>query len=256
MTFNWWTFLFEVLNFVVLAFVLQRLLYRPLSEAVRRRREAALQTQAEAAKAHEQAVALQQQLAGELAALEQTRQTTVQEARKQAESERQKILAEAELAVQHRQEKSGQALERDREKALQALRKEAVDIALDLTGRMLREAADRTLHGQLALRLVETLKSIPQQERERLRKYWQPEDGVLLESAGELDIAAQQGIIQAVSTIVGRTVDVEFHTRPELLGGVRLRLGGHVWDASIAGQLEGVQPTLTEEAPCALASGN
>ena len=34
MTFNGWTFLFQVLNFVVLAYALHRLLYRPLREAI------------------------------------------------------------------------------------------------------------------------------------------------------------------------------------------------------------------------------
>lgn len=256
MTFNLWTFLFEILNFVVLAFVLQRLLYRPLSEAVSRRRDAALHMQTEATRAREEAVVLQQQLAAELAAMEQNRQTTIQQSRQQAESERQKILAEAELTVQQRQDKITQTLARDREEALQSLRKEAVEIAIDFAGRLLGEAADRTLQQQLALRLVETLKSIPDKEREHLRTYWQSEDGIMLESAGELDSATQQGIVQTISTLVGRTVDVECHTNPELLGGVRLRLGGHIWDASLAGQLQGVQPVATEEAPCALALGN
>ncbi len=55
MTFNIWTFLFEVVNFVVLAYILHRLLYRPLREAIDRRRAEIAQTQAEAEQARAEA---------------------------------------------------------------------------------------------------------------------------------------------------------------------------------------------------------
>jgi len=42
-----------------------------------------------------------------------------------------------------------------------------------------------------------------------------------------------------------------------LLGGVRLRLGGHIWDASLAGQLATPASAGEEEnVPCATASSN
>jgi F0F1-type ATP synthase delta subunit len=40
---------------------------------------------------------------------------------------------------------------------------------------------------------------------------------------------------------MGMTVRV----RPDLLGGVRLRIGGHVWDASISGPFEELESTTT-----------
>ena len=55
MIFNVWTFLFEVVNFLVLVYVLHRLLYRPLREAIDRRREANAKAQADARKARQEA---------------------------------------------------------------------------------------------------------------------------------------------------------------------------------------------------------
>jgi F-type H+-transporting ATPase subunit b len=250
MTFNVWTFLFEVLNFLVLAFVLHRLLYRPLREAVERRQQAAAREREEAAAAHREAEALQQRWQRQLAEQEHERQQLLHEAHEQAEAERKKLLADSESLVRARQEEQRRALEREREEVLQALQGEVTSMALDLARRLLAEAADATLHRQLALRLVETLQQVSEDDRGHLQAQWQSGDGAVLETAQKLDEPTLGRVAGAVAATLGRPVTPAVQLRPELLGGVRLRLGGQVWDASLAGQLgEGPLPA-TEVKPC------
>ncbi len=101
MIFNVWTFLFEVVNFLVLVYVLQRLFYRPLHEAIDRRREANAKAQADAQKAGQEAAALKQQLNTRLAALDQERQELIRAAREQTEADRKATIAEAERAARN-----------------------------------------------------------------------------------------------------------------------------------------------------------
>jgi F-type H+-transporting ATPase subunit b len=237
MTFNWWTFLFEALNFVVLAYVLHRLLYRPLREAIDKRRAANAGAQAAAAKAREEAETLQQQLREQLAGAERQRQELIHHARTQAEAERQKLLAEAERTAQRRQEEVRQALDREREETLKSVRQEVITQAIDLARRLLGEASERTLHQQLALRLALTLEQLPESERQPLRASYQSDDGPVLETAQDLDASVLEQLTRAISGIVGQPIALAVHQRPALLGGVRLRLTGHVWDASLAGQV-------------------
>lgn len=237
MTFNWWTFLFEALNFVVLAYVLHRLLYRPLREAIDKRREANARAQAEAETARQEAESLQKRLREQLAGAEQQGQELIRKAHEQAEVERQKLLAEAERAAQRRREEARQGLEQEREEALKSLRQEVIAQAIELTQRLLGEASECTLHQQLALRLVQTLEQLPDSERENLRASWQSGDDSMLECAQALDARTLELLAKAVSGIVGQTVSLTVQNRPELLGGVRLQLAGHVWDGSLAGQV-------------------
>jgi F-type H+-transporting ATPase subunit b len=237
MHFNLWTFLFEAINFVVLAYVLRWLLYRPLRQAIDRRREADAKARADAEKARTEAEELHGQLAVRLAQATAESQAMVHKAREQAEAERRTVLSDAEQAVQRRREEVRQALDREREEALQALHGEVVGQAVELTRRLLQEAADRTLDRQLAGRLIETLRDIPDGEREELRRQWRPADGAVLETAAELDGATLDKVHEAVTAVVGQAAAPVVTTNPDLLGGVRLRMGGHVWDASLAGQL-------------------
>jgi F-type H+-transporting ATPase subunit b len=237
MTFHWWTFLFEALNFVVLAYVLYRLLYRPLREAIEKRRAANVHAQEEAAKARQEAEALQQRLLEEFARAEQQRQELIHLAREQAASEGRKLLAEAEQAAHRRLEEALQDVQRERELALKSLHQEVIGQAIELTRRLLSEASDRTLHQQLALRLAQTLEQLPQEEREQLRATWHSSDGLVLESAQDLDAGTLERLTKAASGIVDQPLSLAVKNRPELVGGVRLRLGGHVWDGSLAGQV-------------------
>jgi len=237
--FNPWTFLFQVLNFAVLAYVLHRLLYRPLHDAIDQRRTRSAQAQTEAEKARHDALELQQRLQAQVAEQERERQELHRQAREQAESDRRKLLAEAEQAVQRRQEETRQALGREREEMLQAIRKELVAQAVELARRLLSEACDTTLQRQLTLRLVEDLQRTPEEERSRLRSHWQPEDGAVLETAAELDGATLGQLTAAVEAVLGRPVPLAVQLQPALFGGVRLRVGGHLWNASLAGQLNG-----------------
>jgi F-type H+-transporting ATPase subunit b len=237
MIFNAWTFLFEVLNFLVLVAILRRLLYRPLRAAIDRRRLATAQSQAEAEKARQEAEALHRRLDEQVAALDEQRQELIRSARAQAEAERRTLMVDAEHALQRRREEAEQHLERDRAEALQSLQAELVQSAVALAERLLRQAADSTLQRQLAGRLVEELRRIPEDERERLRGEWEDDDTAVLETAVELNGELLRAIQGALDSLAGRAVGLSVQSRPALLGGVRLQVGGHVWDASLADRL-------------------
>ncbi len=112
MIFNVWTFLFEVVNFLVLVYVLHRLLYRPLREAIDQRREANAKAQADAEKARQEADrATSSSSSAQLAAIDQERQDVIRKAREQAEAERKAIDGRGRARRAKRREEVEQQLE-------------------------------------------------------------------------------------------------------------------------------------------------
>ena len=144
MTFNLWTFLFEVFNFVVLAYVLHRLLYRPLARGDRRTRARRTNgRRPRPTRPGEEAAALQQHLETQLAELERQRQEIGPPGPEQALAERQKLLDDAARTVQQKQEAARTALGPRAGGGLAALRGEMIDQAVQLSRRLLGEAASR-----------------------------------------------------------------------------------------------------------------
>ncbi|MFZ2643957.1 MAG: F0F1 ATP synthase subunit delta [Verrucomicrobiia bacterium] len=59
-----------------------------------------------------------------------------------------------------------------------------------------------------------------------------------VESAVQLDSALQQQITAQLQQIYRRPIAAEFGVNPELIGGMRVRVGSDVWDGSVANRLQ------------------
>jgi F-type H+-transporting ATPase subunit b len=237
MSFNLSTFVFELLNFIVLVLILRHFLYRPIHKAVDDRREHIQQEQASADAAQAKAADLQQQLTRQLSAIDEQRRQVLAQAHADADAERQRLLAEAEGEARSRREAAAQALAQDRQEALASLQTEIIDQALALTTRLLGEAGNENLP-LVARQVIRCLGTLTSEERDTIRTAWQHGAEALIETATALDAATRGDLEAALSAMIGQTVPVTVQVRPELVGGLRLRLGGEVWDASMQGQLE------------------
>jgi F-type H+-transporting ATPase subunit b len=233
MSFNWATFFFEILNFLVLAYILHWLLYRPIHEAIERRRESVASAQREAEKIRQEASELQQRLQKEMGDLERKREQTARADRDQALQERRKLLSDAQTIVLERRREFEESLARDRKQMLDDVRAEVVQQAVDLARRLLSEAADRTLHRQLCLHLIEAINDLPAEDRERIRQAWRAGDTVELQTARELDAETLSEVTSVIAAVLGQRVSPEVRLCPSLMDGVRLRVGGQVWDSSL-----------------------
>lgn len=65
-------------------------------------------------------------------------------------------------------------------------------------------------------------------------------------SAVELPAAQQDNLTQALSKVTGKEVRVQYKADPEILGGLLIRLGDRVLDASVKRQLERVKDSICE----------
>jgi F-type H+-transporting ATPase subunit b len=240
MNIHLWTFVFQIVNFVVVAVVLHRLLYRPLYEAIDRRRQSTLAAQTAAERAKQDAEALRAGLEAERADVERRREQWVREAHRQAEAEAERLLDDARRLAQQRSDEAGRELAERREQTLAALRREILQMAVDMSARFLRQSADRTLHRQLVARLVESLAAVSADDRRQLSIGRSPGEPAVIETAEELDRESLEAIGAAVAQSLGERPTFEVKLKPSLVSGVCLRLGGHVWDASLGGSLEAI----------------
>jgi len=61
---------------------------------------------------------------------------------------------------------------------------------------------------------------------------------VVVESASDLDEASRQRVATSLTAKYGAGLTFEYQTKPELLGGLRIRVGDDVWDGSVRGRIE------------------
>ena len=65
-----------------------------------------------------------------------------------------------------------------------------------------------------------------------------------IESSTELSPETSARIVENLKKKRGRDLTTEFVVNPELLGGIRIRVGSDVWDGSVRDRLERLQKQL------------
>ena len=65
-----------------------------------------------------------------------------------------------------------------------------------------------------------------------------------IETASEMDPAIRSEIEANLKSKYGNDLATEFHVDPQLLGGMRIRVGSDVWDGSVRNRLERLQHEL------------
>lgn len=65
-----------------------------------------------------------------------------------------------------------------------------------------------------------------------------------VETASEVDPAVRSEILANLKSKYGGDLATEFRVDPELLGGIRIRVGNDVWDGSVRNRLERLQHEL------------
>ena len=65
-----------------------------------------------------------------------------------------------------------------------------------------------------------------------------------IETASEVDPAIRSEIVSNLKSKYGDDLAAEFHVDPQLLGGMRIRVGNDVWDGSVRNRLQRLQYEL------------
>ncbi|NJK62395.1 MAG: hypothetical protein HC921_06650 [Synechococcaceae cyanobacterium SM2_3_1] len=222
------TTLAQILNFLVLVFLLQRFLYRPISEAVQQRQQTINQRLQEAAQKSEQAETEAEHYRQQQRELEAEREQLLAMIRLEVETQRQHGLQQVEKEAEAERQRWHQYLIQEQQQFRQRLRREMSSQSLQMLAHMLQDLANRSLEEQMIQRFLSHLQSMDGAERQQwVEEMQQSHDPVVIRTAFDLGEIAQQDLITALQTWAGVDLPLVFETQPELICGVELRTVSH-----------------------------
>lgn len=147
----------SVLTFLTLLFVLARFAWKPLMGALDAR-EKSIQDAIDAARGQrEEADKLLAQHREQLAEGRRQAQALVAESREAADQLRKELEAKARDETQAMLSNARREIDRERQAAVEAVRRESVDVALAVASRLLSERLDTERDRQLAMDYIEDL---------------------------------------------------------------------------------------------------
>lgn len=249
MELDWTTFVLEIVNFLILVWLLKRFLYQPVLEFLARRRADIDRSMGEALQAHEEAEGLKAQYENRLTDWAQERHAAQEALHAELEQERARRLSEVKQAMAEEEEKSRVVEERRR----QEFRRQAEQTALGLAGRfasrLLEEAAGPHTTNALAELLARELAALPDHQRSALRQA-KASGGkrVRVQSAHPLNAEFRAVLESAVAAEAGDGLQWEYETDGSLIAGLRLTLGPWILAANLRDELKGFAELAHESA--------
>ncbi len=241
MEFNVSTFILEIINFLVLLWVLQRLFYKPLLKVIADRKQVIEQALTEAKN--------QQQQAEEKAALyenrqrqwEQEKQLALQAFQQQMDLERRVQLEKLQRELEQERQKAKVTLSVQQQEFQQRVEKQALENGARFSALLLQQAVGPELELRLFQLLLDKISGVPEVIKQPLMV---PDESnsappIKVSSAYPLSPDMRQQVEQKLMTLINRQVDIQYHQSPELIAGVRLDIGAWVLNANVKHELIG-----------------
>ncbi len=246
MQIDWVTVAAQVVNFLVLVWLLQRFLYKPITGAMKERERKIRERLEDAERARAAAEDERSRLEQERASLEHTSEDVLRAARERAESLRRALEREARTELDDLRDAGRAQIARETDEFLDTLRREAAEQFETLARAALADLADAELEARVAAAFVAQLEALSDAERRELADAAADAERVTVESAFELGADARGRVSRAVHAALAPDVDVAFARSDRLICGVRLRAGGRVAQWTLDSYLDRFRQELAD----------
>jgi F-type H+-transporting ATPase subunit b len=224
MTIDWWTLFLQTVNFLLLVWLLQHFLYKPVRAVIERRRKLAEQALTKAEAAEKEAVAEKAEFEAKSAALEKDRQAATEAARQAAEAEAKAIIGEARKEADEIAAKARKAASDARAAALANLKQELVETAVKIAETILRKTANRDLNDIFLSHILDEIGALDKEQRARI-------DADVAGNGGGVEVVTSMKLTKSEQAAWTKKLREQLHlqsapsftTEPDLVGGAELR---------------------------------
>lgn len=245
MLFDWFTTIAQIINFLILLWLLKRFLYKPIINAMNEREERILHRLREAEQAQLDAEREAQEFRQKSAELENRRESLIKDARSEAERVRKEMLHEARQEVNESQERWFRSIQHGKETFLRDLYERVGRQTYEVARRALSDLANEDLETHIIETFLSRLGNMEGEERESLERALEESDGsITVRSAFEVPEYLRIAIYERIESISPNGYDLNFECLPDLISGIELKLAGKKISWSLSSYLEELEENL------------
>jgi len=242
MQIDWLTVTAQIINFLVLVWLLQHFLYGPITRAMAAREERIENRVAEAEQAKADAAAEADRLQARQRELDEARADELDKAKQKAEQTRKALERDARREVDDKRAAWLAQLEEERRSFLDELRRRASDAFYKLARRALVDLADADLEERIAQGFVDQLKDLDDDARAQLAAA----GTATVKSRFELSAGAKRKLTKAIHDRLGEELAVDYAADETVSGGIVLHAGSRRVAWTLESWLDGLEAAVNE----------
>jgi len=234
--------IFQILNFTIVCILLYAWAYKPMLNMLDKRKKKIAQGYEDARVASEARANAEQEAASIIAEAQNKASQVVREASDRAEVAAAEIRAAADAEAAKAREAALADVQVERDRMLGDLRSQIAALAIAAAQKLVGESLDEQRQHALINEFFSGVRSgnVVVLEGAKL-------SGASAEVTSALPLSSEEmdSVKSDILSKVGEQATVSFRVDPNILGGLVIRVGGKVLDASVAGQLESLRQTIS-----------
>ncbi|MCU0285771.1 MAG: F0F1 ATP synthase subunit delta [Acidobacteria bacterium] len=241
------TIIAQVINFLILLWLLKRFLYKPILHAIDEREKRVNDELANAdqkkAEAQKESDAFKQKNRE----FDLKRSELMNKAIEEANSERQKLLDEARKAADILREKRKKALTEEEQELYLAIRHRTQQEVIAIARKTLADLAGTNLEEAVGSLFVRRLQEMPEQTKKTLvETFAKTSHSALIRSAFDLPGELRQAILDTIRQTFSTQVPIQFEIDNELINGIELSMNDQKLSWNINDYLTSLEKNISE----------
>ena len=247
MLIDWFTVIAQVVNFLILVWLMKRFLYTPILSAIdaREKRIAAGLADAEAKQGEAQRERDEFKYKNE--EFDQQRKALLSAATLEARTERQRLLEEARKESEDLRTGRQETMQNDFQNLKEEIIRRTQDEVFAIARKTLADLAAESLEEHMVEAFIRRCRTLSEKEKNSLQNAFRAADGpAFVRSAFPLPETQQQAMEGAAREVFAFAGQLQFETSPHLVSGITLSVNGYEVAWSITDYLLALEKNVGE----------
>lgn len=241
MSINWFEIAAQIVNFFLILFILQKLLYKPVLKAMAERQKKTLQAQVEADKKMDKAIKLIDQYERRISDIEKEKRSILDDAKNQANEIKESLLEKYMVEAEAKRKAYLKEIEDEKFNFTKYLRENLASSAIKVASHILDSISSKELDKEIFNSFVNNLKNL----QDKVTNFEIiKEETVNINSFRELTKTEKATIERILKEDVGIINDINYKKDPNLILGFELNLETYTVHANAENYLREIEKEI------------
>lgn len=247
MLIDWFTVIAQVINFLILVWLLKRFLYRPILNAIDARENRIASRIADASRKESEAQKQREAYQQKNELFDKQRNAQMNEVLEAAKTERAQLLDAARQESDDLRARLKQAISNEQHSLNEELSRRARDEVFAIARKVLSDLADASLEQRMTEIFLDRLRELNTAQITEFKSAFKvSNDSLRVRTAFKLTAQQKTAIETVIAEIFGKQKPLEFIVVPDLVSGIEINTGGRKIAWSIADYLDSLAKSVDD----------
>ncbi len=232
MSIDWFTTGAQIINFLILVWLLKKLLFKPIIGAMERREQGLANRLQQVETKMSEAQSLKNQYEIHLQKLNSEKEQVLSQVKQETKVEKTKLLQSLNEEIQQKKTQFDAEIRKQQQELEPLIRRTIAEKSLALSRKTLTQLADQTLEQRIIEHFLQQLSNLPDEEQKSIKQILLKDTPTTIITGFEADTAIQKQI-QTWFDRFQPSTKLLFEQRDYLLSGIALEADGRSWEWNV-----------------------